>query len=122
MASIDDLLDEMRSNPGGVRFADAWKVVTSYSGEPSQGGTSHKVWKMHWAGDPRVNMQRAESGKAKAYQVRQAVQAIDRLIADRAARAAQVDEHDERNFETKQTQARRTKAKAKTRSTKKRRR
>jgi hypothetical protein len=93
--------------------------VTSYFGEPRQSGTSHKVWKMQWAGDSRVNMKCAESGKAKAYQVRQAVQAIDRLIADRAARAAQVGEHDERNFETKQTQARRTKAKAKTKSTKK---
>jgi hypothetical protein len=61
-------------------------VVTSYFGEPRQNGTSHKVWKMPWAGDPRVNMQKGKSGLAKDYQVRQAVQAIDRLIGERPAK------------------------------------
>ena len=82
---IDDLLAEMRNNPAGIRFADACKVVTHYFGEPRQSGTSHKVWKMPWPGDPRVNMQEGESGKAKAYQVRQAVAAIDALPAQREA-------------------------------------
>ena len=36
---------------------------------------------MPWPGDPRINMQEGESGKAKAYQVRQAVAAIDALLA-----------------------------------------
>jgi hypothetical protein len=34
---------------------------------------------MPWPGDPRVNLQAAENGKAKAYQVRQLLAAIDRL-------------------------------------------
>jgi hypothetical protein len=33
---------------------------------------------MPWPGDPRVNLQRGEGGKAKAYQVRQLIQAIAR--------------------------------------------
>ena len=97
MASIEDILKEMRDQPGGVRFADACKVVTTYFGEPRQSGTSHKVWKMPWAGDPRVNMQRGKSGMAKTYQVRQAVQAIDHLIAQRAEEAAKELVEDDKN-------------------------
>lgn len=84
MASVAGILQQMRDQPHGVRFTDASKVVTHYFGEPRQDGTSHKVWKMPWAGDPRVNLQRGKSGKAKTYQVRQAVQAIDTLMAERA--------------------------------------
>jgi hypothetical protein len=81
--SIDDLLAEMRKNPLGIRYADACKVVTHYFGEPRQKGTSHRVWKMPWAGDPRVNLQPGEGGKAKPYQVRQVVQAIDRFVQEK---------------------------------------
>ena len=84
-ASADEILAEMRSNPKGVRFADACKVATHYFGEPRQNGTSHKVWKMPWPGDPRIDMQAGEGGKAKPYQVRQTVAAIDLLLAQRAA-------------------------------------
>lgn len=80
-SSIEEILAEMRKNPAGVRFADACKVVTHYFGQPRQNGTSHKVWKMPWPGDPRINMQAGDGAKAKAYQVRQAVAAIDLLLA-----------------------------------------
>ena len=73
----------MRQNPADVRFADACKVATQYFGEPRQGGTSHKVWRMPWAGDPRVNMQKGKGGKAKPYQVRQLLAAIDRLAEEK---------------------------------------
>lgn len=84
-ASVDEILAEMRKSPAGVRFADACKVATHYFGQPRQNGTSHKVWKMPWPGDPRINMQAGDGGKAKAYQVRQAVAAIDTLLARQAA-------------------------------------
>lgn len=80
---IDELLDEMRTNPAGVRFTDACKVVTHFLGKPRQKGSSHHVWKMPWAGDPRINLQPGQGGKAKPYQVRQAVQAIDRLLQEK---------------------------------------
>jgi hypothetical protein len=86
-ASVDEILAEMRENPAGVRFADACKVATHYLGQPRQNGTSHKVWKMPWPGDPRINMQVGDGGKAKAYQVRQAVAAIDTLFARAASPA-----------------------------------
>lgn len=41
-------------------------------------GSSHCVYKTQWAGDPRVNIQNAK-GKAKPYQVRQVLLAIERL-------------------------------------------
>jgi hypothetical protein len=75
----------MRARPNGVRFADACKVVTHYFGAPRQSGSSHRVWKMPWPSDPRVNMQQGEGGKAKPYQVRQAVAAIDALLAMRTS-------------------------------------
>lgn len=85
--AIEDIVTEMRENPVGVRFADACRVVTHYFGEPRQSATSHKVWKMPWPGDPRVNMQEGPGGKAKAYQVRQALAAIDTLITSRTPQA-----------------------------------
>ena len=42
---------------------------------------------MPWPGDPRVNLQMGEGGKAKAYQIRQALEAIDRLREQRALEA-----------------------------------
>lgn len=50
-----------------------------YFGTPRQLSTSHAVFKTPWEGDPRVNIQCGPDGKAKAYQVRQVLQAVDRL-------------------------------------------
>jgi hypothetical protein len=80
--ATDELMEEMRENPKNVRFSDACKLADEFFGEPRQQGTSHRIWKMPWAGDPRVNLQEDKGGKAKAYQVRQLLQAIDRLRAE----------------------------------------
>ena len=86
MASISDIILRMRDNPAGVRFADVEKVCDHYFGPPRQRATSHTVYKTPWPGDPRVNIQRDKGGKAKAYQVRQVLQAIDKGEAARDAR------------------------------------
>lgn len=78
----EGLLAQMRASPANVSFADACKVASFWFGKPRQSGTSHCVWRMPWAGDPRVNLQRA-GAKAKPYQVRQLIQAIDRLLEER---------------------------------------
>jgi hypothetical protein len=78
MASIKDILAKMRRNPTGIRFNELTKVCDQYFGKPRKSGTSHRVYKTTWAGDPRVNIQNSR-GKAKAYQVRQVLLAIDRL-------------------------------------------
>lgn len=68
----------MRREPANIRFADVKKVCEEYFGKPRQSGTSHMIYKTPWPGDPRVNIQDA-GGKAKSYQVRQVLLAIERL-------------------------------------------
>jgi len=88
MADVDDILEHMRHSPADIRFDEAAKVCEHHFGRPRQGGTSHRIYKTPWPGDPRVNIQRGKDGKAKPYQVRQVVRAIDRL------RAMQEEAHD----------------------------
>lgn len=83
MADIEGIVSRMRQNPQGVRFADLCRVCDHYFGPPRQRGTSHRVYRMPWEGDPRVNIQ-SDKGKAKAYQVRQVVAAIERLRHERS--------------------------------------
>ena len=78
MASIEDVLAKMRRNPKGIRFNELTKVCDHFFGKARKSGTSHRVYKTPWAGDPRVNVQNS-GGRAKAYQVRQVLLAIDRL-------------------------------------------
>lgn len=78
MASIEKLLEQMRREPANVRFGDLKKVCQAYFGKPRQDGSSHAIFKTPWPGDPRVNIQNAK-GKAKPYQVRQVLWAIDKL-------------------------------------------
>ena len=76
-STIEEILGAMKRNPKGIRFADACKVADHFFGEPTQKGSSHRVWKMPWPGNPRVNMQN-DKGDAKAYQVRQLLEAVER--------------------------------------------
>ena len=78
MANTADVLSTLRSNPAGVRFADLVKICDEYFGQPRQTGTSHRVYRMPWPGDPRVNIQN-NKGMAKPYQVRQVIRAILKL-------------------------------------------
>ena len=78
MGSIDGIVAQMQRSPQGIRFADLCRVCDHYFGQPSQSGSSHRIYKTRWEGDPRVNIQNAK-GMAKAYQVRQVLQAIERL-------------------------------------------
>ena len=78
MATSKKILEAMRRSPKNVRFADLFRVCVEHFGEPRQRGTSHAVFKTPWPGDPRVNIQ-AEKGRAKAYQVRQVMAAIEKL-------------------------------------------
>ena len=81
MASVEKILEQMRREPSNVGFSDLRKVCQTYFGTPRQDGSSHAIFKTPWAGDPRVNIQNAK-GKAKPYQVRQVLQAIDKIEGD----------------------------------------
>ncbi len=78
MSSVEKIIEQMRTQPAGVRFADLKKVCDAWFGKPRQTGSSHAAYKTPWPGDPRVNIQNAK-GKAKPYQVRQILWAIEQM-------------------------------------------
>ena len=81
MPDITAILQQMRRNPSGIRFRDLCRVCDHFFGTPRKKGTSHRVYKMPWQGDPRINIQDSR-GMAKAYQVKQVLLAITRLEDD----------------------------------------
>jgi hypothetical protein len=78
MAKVYKILKQIKANPKSVHFTDLCNICEHYFGSPRQSGSSHKVYKTPWQGDPRVNIQN-NKGKAKAYQVKQVLKAIERL-------------------------------------------
>lgn len=78
MSKTKDILEQMRRGPDNIRFKDLCAVCDYYFGDARQMGSSHRVYKTPWQGDPRVNIQN-NKGKAKAYQVKQVLIAIERL-------------------------------------------
>jgi hypothetical protein len=85
MADISGILAQMRNNPKGIRFNDLCRVCDHYFGVPRQRGTSHRIYRMPWQGDPRVNIQN-DKGIAKTYQVKQVLVAIERLQNENKSR------------------------------------
>jgi hypothetical protein len=80
MSTVEKILEQMRTEPGNVRLSELQRVCETYFGKPRQNGSSHAIYKTPWPGNPRVNIQN-NKGKAKAYQVRQVLLAIERLGA-----------------------------------------
>ena len=78
MTTIESILQKMKQNPKNISFNNLCKVCDFYFGNARQSGSSHRVYKTPWQGDPRVNIQNSK-GKAKPYQVRQVLQAVERL-------------------------------------------
>ena len=78
MKRVAEKIKQFKKNPKNVTFSDLCKVCDFYFGDARQTGSSHRVYKTPWQGDPRVNIQNSK-GKAKAYQVRQVLKAIERL-------------------------------------------
>jgi len=79
MTDINKILKEMERAPQNVRFSDLSKVCQHYFGNPRNHGTSHHVYKTSWSGNPRVNIQKGDNGKAKSYQVKQVLLAIKKM-------------------------------------------
>jgi hypothetical protein len=78
MSGVKKILEQMKREPANVRFGDLQKVCEAHFGKPRNSGGSHLIFKTPWQGDPRVNIQN-DKGKAKTYQVRQVLLAIERL-------------------------------------------
>ena len=82
MTKVDDILAQMNQNPKDVKFSDLCKVCEKFFGNPRQSASSHRIYKTPWQGDPRINIQN-HKGKAKAYQVKQVLLAIEKLEVSR---------------------------------------
>jgi len=78
VSSVAQTLKLMKTNPKGIRFSDLQMVCEHYFGRSRQGGSSHCIYKTPWPGDPRINIQ-SQKGKAKPYQVKQVLLAIEKL-------------------------------------------
>jgi hypothetical protein len=81
VSNLKEIIAQMMWNPQDVRFNDLCKVCDHFFGVPRRGGTSHRVYRTPWKGDPRVNIQN-KKGKARAYQVKQVLKAIERLESE----------------------------------------
>jgi predicted RNA binding protein YcfA (HicA-like mRNA interferase family) len=81
----DEIIKELERSPSDIRFTDLCRICDYYFGEVRQKGTSHRVYKTPWQGDPWVNIQE-KNGKGKAYQVRQVIKAIKRLEMEYGSR------------------------------------
>jgi len=76
MSNIADIVKQMKNNSGNVKYADLCVVCDHYFGNARQKGSSHRIYKIPWQGDPRINIQN-DHGKAKNYQVKQVLKAIE---------------------------------------------
>ena len=85
MAKIDDILTRVKRNPKDVRFIDLCKLCENFFGKARQSSSSHRIYKTPWQGDPRINIQN-HKGKAKAYQVKQVLLAIEKLEVGRGSK------------------------------------
>ena len=84
MTTLANILEKMRNNAAGVRFADICRICDHYFGPARQTSGSHRVYKTPWSGDPRINIQN-QKGYAKAYQVRQIIKAIEKWEIEHGA-------------------------------------
>ena len=78
---INAAIEALRANPKEVRYSTLVRICDYFFGTPRQSRSSHRVYRTPWPGDPRVNIQN-DKGMAKAYQVRQVIQALERLRND----------------------------------------
>ncbi|MGP9490487.1 toxin HicA [Glutamicibacter sp. BW80] len=78
MSGIDGIEAKMRENPKNIKFTDIRKVCDAHFGIPRNRAGSHVIYKTPWPGDPRVNIQNKD-GMAKPYQVKQVLEAIEKM-------------------------------------------
>ncbi len=74
---VTEIVEAMEAG-SEINFSDLVKVCHHYFGAARQNGTSHRIYKTPWPGDPRVNIQ-DDRGKAKRYQVRQVLKAVEKI-------------------------------------------
>ena len=77
MPTIDEAVAALEAAGANLRFRQLLRLCAQFFGEPRIRG-SHHIYKMPWAGDPRINLQE-DGNQAKPYQVHQVVRALKKL-------------------------------------------
>ncbi|WP_286309771.1 toxin HicA [Agromyces mangrovi Wang et al. 2018] len=72
------ILQQMRDAPRNVPFEDLLWICRELFGRERRSG-SHRVFSTPWQGDPRVNIQPGRNGRAMTYQVKQMLEAVERV-------------------------------------------
>jgi hypothetical protein len=75
MGKLEKIVEQMRSNPSGVRFDDLIRVCTAVFGKPQHKGGSHQ--KFRTSGARPLIVQPGQNGMAKPYQVKQVLKHLD---------------------------------------------
>ncbi len=78
MKNNKEILKRIKNNPKNVRFNELCQLCDHYFGSPRQSGSSHRIYRTPWIGDPRINIQNCK-GRVKVYQVKQVLSAIEKL-------------------------------------------
>lgn len=81
MGTTDNILAQMRHKPEEVRFNDLCTLCDHYFGESRWATAHYRIYQIPWGDDLRVSIQNRK-GKARAYQVRQVLKAIERLASE----------------------------------------
>lgn len=79
MATFKEALEALK-NEKNVKYRSLEKICDQFFGEfgSRSSGSSHKIYKTPWPGDPRINIQKF-GNKAKPYQVKQVKAALKKL-------------------------------------------
>ncbi|MEK7485302.1 MAG: toxin HicA [Planctomycetota bacterium] len=78
MKDIPQILEELRASKN-IRFSRLLSICTTYFGTSRIAG-SHHIFRTPWPGNPRINLQKDKSGKAKPYQIQQVIRALEHLM------------------------------------------
>jgi hypothetical protein len=78
MVDFDKIISKMKQNPENVGFKDLCKLCNHFFGKPCINANGYMVYETPWEKDQRLNIQN-NKGKAKAYQVKRVLLAIESL-------------------------------------------
>ncbi len=79
MPDCDKLLERARRSPSSLRFEEVCNLAECYGFGLDRQASSHRIYKR--PGWPQLMNFQNRNGKAKAYQVRQLLAAIDEIIS-----------------------------------------
>jgi hypothetical protein len=79
--TVAEAIQELEGNEANIRFTRLLKICEEFFGKYRTKG-SHYIFKMPWAGNPRINLQK-DRDKAKVYQVEQVILCLKKLAKEK---------------------------------------